>query len=71
MEKGTNEISTEDGMPLPRECDYEVPEYLSKADPVYVEFVSRLTARRDRNKLAKQQKLVVTEYSLDHWEAQN
>lgn len=71
MEKGTNEVSAEDGMPMPRECDYEVPEYLSKEEPVYADFVKRLTMRRERNKLAQQQKIVVTEYSLDHWIAQS
>lgn len=43
MEKGTNVISTEDGMPMPRESDYEVPDYASKEDTHYVEFVGRLT----------------------------
>ena len=71
MEKGAVEISAEDGMPMPRECDYEVPEYLSKEDPAYVGFVARLAKRREKNQLAKGQRLVATKYSLAHWEAQS
>jgi len=69
MEKGTDVTSMEDAMAFPREFDYEVPEYSSKQDPVYLDFVGRLAHKRAKNELSKEQKIAVTEYSLDHWEA--